>query len=66
MMYSNDQQVLEAVRKVRALRKLTAATGVFTKRSQGQILQALDPDRLAAAAELLNSEGRENNEGHRQ
>jgi hypothetical protein len=54
--YRNDPQVLDVVRKVRAMRLLTIQTGCFTKKSQGMLLQALDPERLASAAEILTQE----------
>jgi hypothetical protein len=58
--YRNDPEVLDVVRKVRAMRVLTVQTGIFTKKSQGVLLQALDPQRLAAAAEILiQEEGRQ-------
>lgn len=41
------------VEKVRALRQLTEMTGTITKRSQGLLLQALSPEELTLAAELL-------------
>jgi hypothetical protein len=60
--YRNDPEVLDVVRKVRAMRVLTVQTGIFTKKSQGVLLQALDPQRLAAAAEILiQEEGRQTN-----
>lgn len=49
--------VEEIVRKVRALRALTEMTGTITRRSQGLLLQALSPEELTLAAELLQKDG---------
>jgi len=46
-------RVEDVVKKVRALRELTAVTGTITKRSQGLLLQALTPQELTLAAQLL-------------
>jgi len=46
-------RVHDVVGKVRALRELTAMTGTITKRSQGLLLQALTPEELTLAAQLL-------------
>jgi len=54
-------RVKDVVRKVRALQKLTAQTGTITKRSQGLLLQALSPEELILAAQIL-TEGLTDNE----
>jgi hypothetical protein len=46
-------RVHDVVLKVRALRELTTVTGTITKRSQGLLLQALTPEELTQAAQLL-------------
>jgi hypothetical protein len=46
-------KVADVVRKVKALRTLTTMTGTRTTRSQGELLQPLTAEELAAAAELL-------------
>ena len=55
-------RVNDVVRKVRALRELTALTGTITKRSQGLLLQALTPEELTKAAELLTTKDGQTNE----
>ena len=45
--------VKEAVSKVLALRRLTTESGCITTRTQSQIVRALSPDELIAAAQLL-------------
>ena len=49
----NRDKVTGAVEKVRALRRLTAMTGTRTTRSQGELLQALNAEEMALAAQLL-------------
>jgi hypothetical protein len=49
----DKDRVHGVVEKVRALRQLTEMTGTITKRSQGLLLQALSPEELTLAAELL-------------
>jgi hypothetical protein len=49
------KRVDTAVNKVIALRRLTAMTGTRTTRSQGELLQVLNAEELALAAELLLS-----------
>lgn len=48
--------VQDAVSKINALRKLTRESGCITTRTQSKILQALTPDELTAAAEILASQ----------
>jgi hypothetical protein len=50
---SEEAKVHDVVRKVQALQRLTEQTGTITKRSQGLLLQALSPEELTLAAELL-------------
>jgi hypothetical protein len=56
---------MEVLRKVRALQKLTAQTGTITRRSQGLLLQALSPEELISAAQIL-TEGMTENDTHKQ
>jgi hypothetical protein len=49
--------VQEAVKKVLALRQLTRESGCITSRTQSKILQALTPDELVEAAEILANAG---------
>lgn len=49
----NQDRVTVAVEKVLALRKLTAMTGTRTTRSQGELLQALNAEEMALAAQML-------------
>jgi hypothetical protein len=51
----SSEKVKDVIRKVQALRELTAMTGTITKRSQGLLLQSLTPEELTLAAELLTS-----------
>ena len=50
----DDKTVRDAVERIRALRRLTAATGVKTYKSQSAILESLEPQVLAAVALVLN------------
>jgi hypothetical protein len=43
----------DAVEKVKALQRLTTATGFISKRSVGEILGKLNADDLAAVAAVL-------------
>lgn len=49
-------KVQDAASKILALRKLTEQTGFRTGRSQNAILHSLNPDELAAVAEILTQE----------
>ncbi len=48
--------VAGAVERIRALRHLTATTGVKTYRSQSAILESLEPQVLATVALILKRE----------
>ena len=50
---AQSAKVSETASKILALRKLTTDTGFRTTRSQVAILHTLNPDELAAVAELL-------------
>ena len=52
-----EAELLEIVKKVRALRKLTRITGTITTRSQGALLRALPDDVLTRVAVLLADGG---------
>jgi hypothetical protein len=52
----NDPEVKAALERVIALRRLTKQTGVKTYRSERAILEALDPQTLAAVALQLNEQ----------
>lgn len=51
---TDNPTVRDAVERIRALRRLSAETGVKTYKSQSAILESLDPQILAAVALLLN------------
>jgi hypothetical protein len=51
-----DRRVQDAVSRIRALRRLTAETGVKTYKSQSAILESLPADVLASVALVLNPE----------
>ena len=51
-----DRRVQDAVNRIRALRRLTAETGVKTYKSQSAILESLPADVLASVALILNPE----------
>jgi hypothetical protein len=55
-------RVQDVVNKVRALRELTEMTGTITKRSQGLLLQALTPEELTLAAQMLTSKDGQTND----
>jgi hypothetical protein len=58
-------RVHDVVQKVRALRDLTEMTGTITRRSQGILLQALTPEELTQAAQLLTQkEGQTSEHSH--
>jgi hypothetical protein len=46
-------KIQDVVSKINALRKLTRESGFITTRTQGQILQSLQPDEMTAVAEIL-------------
>lgn len=48
--------VKEAAAKILALRRLTKETGFRTTRSQNDILALLNPDELAAVAEIITKQ----------
>jgi hypothetical protein len=52
----NDRRVQDAANRIRALRRLTADTGVKTYKSQSAILESLPADVLASVALVLNPE----------
>jgi len=52
----SDCRVENAVNRIRALRRLTAETGVKTYKSQSAILESLPADVLASVALILNPE----------
>ena len=58
------KKVQDAVDKVIALRKLTAMTGTRTTRSQGEMLQSLNSEEMALAAQLLTKDGQANGNSH--
>lgn len=59
---ADDPQVKQAVERIRALRQLTATTGMLTKRTVNELLAALPGDVLAAVAlELRNDKGTNDN-----
>lgn len=49
----NRDRVSTTVEKVLSLRKLTTMTGTRTTRSQGELLQALNAEEMALAAQML-------------
>ena len=55
-----DPTVKAAADRILALRPLTAETGVKTYKSQSVILEALDPQVLAAVALIINRKGNVN------
>jgi hypothetical protein len=48
-----DIEVHEAVRDLMALRKLSAATGTITTRTQNDLLRRLNPEVLVRVARIL-------------
>jgi hypothetical protein len=57
----NQERVATTVEKVLALKKLTAMTGTRTTRSQGELLQVLNAEEMALAAQMLiQKEGQTN------
>jgi hypothetical protein len=57
----NNDRVTATVEKILALQKLTAMTGTRTTRSQGELLQALNAEEMALAAQMLiTKEGQTN------
>jgi hypothetical protein len=59
---TTDNRVTEAVNRIRALRRLTADTGVKTYKSQSALLESLPADVLATVALVLNPEKENVNE----
>ncbi len=62
-MHNNTSRNLsldEIVRKVRALRALTTATGFSTNRSVGELLDKLSPDDLIKVGEMFRAEEQSN------
>ena len=51
---SVDREVKEALRRVLALRALTASTGTVTTYTQNKVLRALSPETLTRVAVILN------------
>jgi hypothetical protein len=60
----NNHRVTVTVEKVLALRKLTAMTGTRTTRSQGELLQALNAEEMALAAQMLITKEGQTNGNH--
>jgi hypothetical protein len=52
-MIVNREKVATTVDKVLALKKLTAMTGTRTTRGQGELLQVLNAEEMALAAQML-------------
>jgi hypothetical protein len=51
-----DERLRQIARKVIALQDLTNMTGTITKRTQGEMLQALSSEDLVRVAEFLREE----------
>jgi non-canonical (house-cleaning) NTP pyrophosphatase len=49
-----DREVKEALRRLLALRALTASTGTVTTYTQNKVLRALSPEALTRVAVILN------------
>ena len=62
---TDKKKVEEVCYKVRKLQKLTELTGTITKRSQGLLLQSLNPEELLLAAEILTEERQSNEPSHK-
>jgi hypothetical protein len=56
MVQTDDKQVREVFERIIALRKLSISTGMKTYKSQSALLEALNPQVLAAVALLLEKE----------
>lgn len=48
-----DPRVTEAVEQIRSLRRLTAQTGTFTRRSQSKVLAELPDEVLLTVSTIL-------------
>ena len=60
-MHNNTTRTLEEiVRRVRALRALSTATGFSTNRSVGELLDKLSQDELVKVGEMFRTEGQSN------
>jgi hypothetical protein len=53
----SDADVLEIVKKIKALRRLTKETGCITLKAQNEVLRALPLDVLTRVSVLLAEDG---------